>query len=214
MPEPVRDLLLGLEEDVRQVRLAPARDIRARGRSRARRRVALAAAGLALVAGVGGMSLVRLTGPPSQPAAPAPPPATASGSCPGLDLRLPDGPEQVAVRVFDGVGRIDAIGGRDDAVANDLRNRGFTQASAPGGGPGKTRPDAVATLRYGPRAVGKVGLLQAMLLNKADAQFDPGRTRADVDLVVGKGFQQFATPTELNQALVEAGEPTAPSECR
>ena len=216
MPRPVRDLLLDLEEDVRRVHLAPARAVRERGRSRARRRVVLAAAGLTLVAGLTGTALLRSpAAPPAQPA--APPPTTSSDRCPAADLSLPDGPERVAVRVLDGVGgTIDSIGGgRDDAVVNDLRNRGFTQATAAGNLPqGASAAETVTTLRYGPRAIGKAVLLQAMLENKAGTQFDPDRADAVVDLVVGRDFRQFATTTEVNQALVEAGEPTLPPECR
>ena len=208
MPRPVRDLLLDLDEDVRQVRLAPAGAVRERGRARARRRVVVAAAGLTLIAGIAGTGLLRLTAASPSPSQPA---TTAAGRCPDVDLRLPEGPEQVGVRVMNGTG----AGSVDRTVVTALRNRGFTQAVAAGSVPPGTVPaGTVGVLRYGPRAVGKVALVQAMLQNKADAQFDPRRSDAAVDLVIGEGFRQFATTTELNQALVEAGEPTLPPECR
>lgn len=207
MPRPVRDLLLDLEEDVHQVRLAPARAVRERGRTRTRRRVALTATGLTVVAGLAGMGLLRSAADSSLPPA-APQPTASSDRCAQADVRLPVRLDQVEVRVID----VDAD--RDEAVATDLRNRGFTTTAGGSEPAGTTRAEAVATLRYGPRAVGKAAVLQAMLLNKADTQFDPARADVVVDLVVGRDFRQLATPTEVNQALAEAGEPTLPPGCR
>jgi hypothetical protein len=202
MPRPVRELLLDLEEDVRQAPLAPAAAVRARGRTRSRRRTAVAATGLALVAAAAGTGVVRMTSHP----APVTPAATAD-PCAKLDLRLPDDPADIPVRVLDGA----SVDGLDRTVVQDLHKRRFTRAVA--AGEAAERTDAVAILQYGPGAVGKAAVVRAMLRNDVVMHFDPRRDGV-VELVVGDGFQRLGTTTEVNQALAEAGEPTAPPQCR
>ena len=65
-------------------------------------------------------------------------------------------------------------------------------------------------MRYGPEAVGSAWLLRAYFLNQADAQYDAKRKGVVVDVVIGSSFQQLATTTEVNQSLVELGEPELP----
>ncbi|MEV4703976.1 LytR C-terminal domain-containing protein [Actinoplanes sp. NPDC049316] len=198
-------MLLDLADDVRRAPLAPAAAIRARGRARARRRTTLAAAGLTLVAAGAGTVVVRTTGDRPSPGSP-PPAAAPADPCAGLDLRLPDDPSQVAVRVLDGA----ATAGLDRTVVRDLHERRFTKAVA--AGEAAERTDAVAILRYGPAAVGDAVVLRAMVRNRAVMQFDPSRDGV-VEMVIGDGFRELATSTQINQALVEAGEPAAPPEC-
>ncbi|MGA5301720.1 LytR C-terminal domain-containing protein [Nucisporomicrobium flavum] len=200
-------MLLDLAEDVRRAPLAPAAQIRARGRTRARRRTTLAATGLTLVAAGAGTAALRLAGDQPPPASSPPPAAAPADPCAGLDLSLPADPGDIRVRVLDGA----ATAGLDQSVVRDLRERRFTQAIAAGEAAGRT--DEVAILRYGPEAVGDAVVLRAMLRNQAVLQFDPERDGV-VELVVGDGFRRLATATETNQALVEAGKPTPPPECR
>ncbi|UQU65738.1 LytR C-terminal domain-containing protein [Couchioplanes caeruleus] len=200
-------MLLDLEEDVSRAPLAPAAQIRARGRTRARRRTALAATGLTLVAAGAGTAVLRFTGDQPPPTSSPPPAAAPADLCARLDLSLPDDPADIPVRVLDGA----ATAGLDRTVVQDLHKRRFTRAVA--AGEAAERTDAVAVLQYGPEAVGEAVVLRAMLRNEAVLHFDPQRDGV-VELVIGNGFRRFASVTEVNQALVEAGRPTAPPECR
>ena len=65
-------------------------------------------------------------------------------------------------------------------------------------------------LRYGPRAVGGAHLLRAYFLDDAATEFDPKRTDDVVDVVLGNGFQQLATTTEVNQSLADLGSAQLP----
>ncbi|MFF5179246.1 LytR C-terminal domain-containing protein [Micromonospora sp. NPDC000316] len=97
--------------------------------------------------------------------------------------------------------------GRAGAVADDFRNRKF-QVQKVGNAPKGI--DEVAVLRYGPKGVGSAHLLRAYFLNNADYQYDDKRTDDVVDVVLGNGFQQLATTTEVNQSLGDLGAPQAP----
>ncbi|MEU5904791.1 LytR C-terminal domain-containing protein [Micromonospora sp. NPDC047527] len=97
--------------------------------------------------------------------------------------------------------------GRAGAVADDFRNRKF-QVQKVGNAPKGI--DEVAVLRYGPKGVGSAHLLRAYFLNNADYQYDEKRTDDVVDVVLGNGFQQLATTTEVNQSLGDLGAPQAP----
>jgi hypothetical protein len=133
--------------------------------------------------------------------------ADFGGGCPDgsvmANVTLPDDPEQVTVRVYNGT----KTAGLADSVTNEFKNRRFkTQKPAEN----KKKVDGVAVMRYGPEAVGSAWLLRAYFLNQADVQYDAKRKGAVVDVVIGKGFQQLATTTEVNQSLVELGEPEVP----
>ncbi len=91
------------------------------------------------------------------------------------------------------------------SVANDFRNLKF-QVKKEGNAPKGV--DEVAVLRYGPKGVGSAHLLRAYFLNDAKRDYDPKRTDDTVDVVLGNGFRQLASPTEVNQSLVES--PVAP----
>lgn len=133
--------------------------------------------------------------------------AVAGGGCPDgsvlANVTLPNKPEQVTVKVYNGTD----TAGLADSVTNEFKNRQFkTQKPAEN----KKKFEGVAVMRYGPEAVGSAWLLRAYFLNQADAQYDPKRKGAIVDIVVGSEFQQLATTTEVNQSLVELGEPELP----
>jgi hypothetical protein len=40
--------------------------------------------------------------------------------------------------------------------------------------------------------------------------YNPKQKTAVIDIVIGNEFRQLATTTEVNQSLVEVGEPTLP----
>ena len=133
--------------------------------------------------------------------------AVAGGGCPDgsvmANVTLPEDPEDVTVKVYNGT----KTPGLADNVTNEFKNRRFkTQKPAEN----KKKFKGVAQLRYGPAAVGKAHLLKAYFLNQADVQYDAKRKGTVVDVVVGSNFQQLATTTEVNQSLVELGEPEVP----
>ena len=132
--------------------------------------------------------------------------SVAQGCPPGsvlADITLPDGPQGVTLRVFNGT----ATTGLAQTVSNDFANRGFkVQKPAEN----KKRYKGVAQLRYGPLAVGAAQLVKAYFLAQADPVYDAKRKGKVVDVVVGGKYQQLATTTEVNQSLVELGEPEVP----
>ncbi|KOX07399.1 hypothetical protein F4558_003805 [Micromonospora profundi] len=97
--------------------------------------------------------------------------------------------------------------GRAGTVADDFRNRKF-QVQKVGNAPKGI--DDVAVLQYGPKGVGSAHLLRAYFLDNAESKYDEKRTDDVVDVVLGNGFQQLATTTEVNQSLGDLGAPVAP----
>ncbi|MEU2611711.1 LytR C-terminal domain-containing protein [Micromonospora sp. NPDC007271] len=109
--------------------------------------------------------------------------------------------------------KINVLNGSDQPgvagnVADEFRNRKF-QVKKVGNAPKAV--DDVAVLRYGPKGVGSAHLLRAYFLDNADPQFDIKRTDDTVDVILGNGFQQLATTTEVNQSLGDLGSPVAPA---
>ncbi|MFC4145323.1 LytR C-terminal domain-containing protein [Micromonospora mangrovi] len=94
------------------------------------------------------------------------------------------------------------------SVADDFRNRKFQVKKE---GNASKGIDKVAVLRFGPKGVGSAHLLRAYFLDQADQQFDIKRKDDTVDVVLGNGFQQLATTTEVNQSLGDLGSPEAPA---
>ncbi|GAA0466385.1 hypothetical protein Aca07nite_77060 [Actinoplanes capillaceus] len=189
MSHPVPDRLRELADDVRDLEMKPAAEVRARGRARGRRQLAATAtAAAAVVAVSAGVAFAW----PRQDAAPIPPAGPAPFPC---ELALPDSPSDVRVRVS-GAG-----------IASELRERGFTVVG------GVVASEAATTLTYGPASIGRATLLRAVLLGEVTMRFDPARTDPAIDLVPGPDFDRLATATELNQNLVTVGVPTAPPRC-
>lgn len=120
------------------------------------------------------------------------------------DLRLPV-PEEVKLRVFNATDKADLA----KSVGEAFENRKF-QVVERAADPKAKRVDAVAVLRYGPKAVGAAWLVRAYFLNEAKTEFDINRTDDFVDVVIGTRFRQLATTTEKNQALGQVGNPILP----
>ena len=133
--------------------------------------------------------------------------AVAGDGCPDgaprANVTLPDDPDEVKVRVLNGTKEA----GKADKVTNDFKNRGFVMQKP---GESKSKFDRIAIIRYGPKAVGDAQLLKAYFLGKAKPQYIAKRTTDVVDIVIGAQYQQLATSTEVNQSLVELGEPEVP----
>ena len=131
--------------------------------------------------------------------------ATAE-SCPKgwplADVTLHE-PKDVKINVYNATDEAGLAG----SVADDFRNRKF-QVKKEGNAPKKV--DDVAVLVYGPKGVGSAHLLKAYFLNNAKPQFDIKRKDDSVDVILGNGFQQLATTTEVNQSLGDLGSPVAP----
>ncbi|WP_181445112.1 LytR C-terminal domain-containing protein [Micromonospora endophytica] len=92
-------------------------------------------------------------------------------------------------------------------VGDDFRNRDFQVKKVANE---KKQIDGVAVLRYGPKGVGSAHLLRAYFLGRAKLEYNPEREDDVVDVVIGNGFQQLATTTEVNQSLGDLGAPVAP----
>ncbi|PZW03629.1 LytR cell envelope-related transcriptional attenuator [Micromonospora phaseoli] len=92
-------------------------------------------------------------------------------------------------------------------VADDFRNRNFQVKKE---ATQKKQIDDVAVLRYGPKGVSSAHLLRAYFLDNAEYEYDVKREDDVVDVVLGGGFQQLATTTEVNQSLGDLGAPVAP----
>jgi hypothetical protein len=119
------------------------------------------------------------------------------------DVTLPDDSDQVTVKVYNGTNKPDLA----QSATNDFKIRGFkTQKPAES----KKKFTGVAELRYGPAAVGKAHLLKAYFLAQAKSTYDPKRKGDQVDVVLGSKYLELATQTEVNQSLVELGEPKVP----
>jgi hypothetical protein len=122
---------------------------------------------------------------------------------PTADIQLPDDPAEVTIRVFNGT----STPGLAESVTNEFKNRRFTTGKP---AENKTRFKDVAEIRYGPEAVGKAQLLRAYFLDQSKMAYNAKRKGAAIDIVIGSKFRQLATTTEVNQSLVEVGEPTLP----
>lgn len=201
MSRPVRDRLTDLATDVDQVRLAPAADVRARGRSRARRHRAGTVTALAALVVAAGFGVSTVAGRDRAPVVTAP--AAPSPACIPADLSLPDDPGEVTIQV---------VGGSDRAeqVADQLGDRGFAAGARFRIDPDPDSRGTVAVLRYGPRGIGHATLVRAFVTGDAVMKFVPGREDRTVDLVLGSDFRGLASTTQVNQKLVALGEPTRP----
>jgi hypothetical protein len=140
---------------------------------------------------------------------PRPPDLHLAGApqCPNglvpVNLDLPE-IDRISLNIYNGTERADLA----QEVAADLRMRRFTVIKI--GQARESYPD-VAMIRFGPKAVGAAWVMRAFFLNAADTEFDPGRDTDTVDIVLGDGFLQLATRTEVNQSIAANGRPQAPA---
>jgi LytR cell envelope-related transcriptional attenuator len=200
MSRPAHERLRDLENDVRDLRVLPAAEVRARGRRRGRRQMtALLAAG-AVVATTAGIAATDVLQRPGQS-------AVAVGDSPGVNcvLALPNSPGEVRIRVLDG----GAPAGLPGTTASQLRERQFVVLA------GATDGDVAgaAALRYGPAAIGAAAVVRALVHGDVVMRFVPDRSDATIDLTLGRAFTRLSTATETNQNLATEGEPSAPPQC-
>ncbi|MDG4792344.1 LytR C-terminal domain-containing protein [Micromonospora sp. WMMD1082] len=121
---------------------------------------------------------------------------------PRADVTLRDH-KDVRINVLNSTDRPGLAG----SVGDDFRNRDFQVQKEANE---KKKIDDVAVLRYGPKGVGSAHLLRAYFLGNAELEYNPEREDDIVDVVLGSGFQQLATTTEVNQSLGDLGAPVAP----
>ncbi|GIE95826.1 LytR C-terminal domain-containing protein [Paractinoplanes rishiriensis] len=197
MPRPVHERLRELETDVRDLPVAPAAAVRARGRTRGRRQMAAAVAATAVVAVTAGVAFLRPQGGTA--------PTAGTGHTLNCVVTLPDSFAEVHVRVLDG----GAPAGLVDTAVSELRARDVTVLT----GTINQEPEGPAALRYGPATIGAASLLRAVVTGDVTMTFDPELRGETVDLTLGPSFERLATTTEINQNLVELGRPSAPPQC-
>jgi hypothetical protein len=133
--------------------------------------------------------------------------AVAGEDCPAgspmADMTLPTDPAEVTVKVYNGT----TTAGLADTVTTEFKNRRFTVQKP---AESKTKYKDVAEIRFGPETVGKAQLLRAYFLAQSKMSYNAKRKGQVIDIIIGNKFRQLATTTEVNQSLVEVGEPTVP----
>lgn len=131
-------------------------------------------------------------------------------SCPAgkvpVVLTFPEKSEDIKINIINVTGS-PALASQ---VAEDFRSRKVTVLSEKNE-PAAKPLQAVAQLKYGPKAVGTAWLVRAYFLNSATLQFDVKRPDDTIDVVLGTQFKQLGTTTEVNQALAAAGHPRLPA---
>jgi hypothetical protein len=134
--------------------------------------------------------------------------AAATTQCPPgavpASLRLPERHE-VKLNIYNGTKQV----GLASKVGTDLKNREFKVGKMQST-PGNRIYDTIATIKFGPKAVGGAQLMNAYFLGEAVMTFDINRKDDVIDIFLGTQFQQLATSTEVNQSIAVLGEPVLP----
>lgn len=135
--------------------------------------------------------------------------ATATSSCGDGDVvanvTLAD-PSEIKINVFNATEQT----GLAARVGENFANRNFQVLNHDDDPQDVEVPD-VAVLRYGPQAVGAAHVLRAYFLNTAVTEFTIEREDDVVDVIIGNGFRQLATETEVRQSIAALGNPTPPA---
>lgn len=130
----------------------------------------------------------------------------AQAGCPAgwpvANVSLPQ-PKEVKLKVYNATNQ-PGLGGQ---VTEDFKNREFITEKPKDSA---KAVDGVATLRFGPKAVGGAHLLRGYFLDEAEVQYDAKRTNDVVDVIIGKHYAQLATTTEVKQSLSTLGRPSPP----
>jgi hypothetical protein len=118
------------------------------------------------------------------------------------NVALPD-VRDVKINVFNGTDQA----GLASSVAEAFENRDFQVIDS---ADSEAEEEAVAVLRYGPQTVGAAHVLRAYFLDEVRREFDIERDDDVVDVVIGTGFRQLATETEVRQSIAALGNPELP----
>jgi RNA polymerase sigma-70 factor (sigma-E family) len=176
------------------------------GRHRRRRQTLLAAVVVLLLVAV--TIVVRLAIPESDapPVQPPPQPSPRSSCSAAVNLKLPDSESDIRLRLYNGT----SVVGLEQAAATDLRSRKFVVVQAVPQTSTPLNTEVVAVVSFGPAGTGSAWIVRAYLGNRASIEFDPTRQDADVDLILGPSFRQFATLTEMREVIAGMGAPVSP----
>jgi hypothetical protein len=135
--------------------------------------------------------------------------SVAPESCPEgfvpADMSLGDASE-IKLNVYNGTGQA----GLATQVGENFANRGFEVLEREDAADSEVGDDDIAVLRYGPAAVGAAHVVQAYFLFRAESIFQIEREDDVVDIIIGSGFRQLATETEVRQAIAGSGNPDVP----
>ena len=102
------------------------------------------------------------------------------------------------------------VKGLELTVFVELGQRGFQMLSTTDRyGDGRRYPEA-AVIRYGPRTVGAGWLVSSYIRGQVRTEFDIHRSDDRVDVILGSAFENIRTPTEVDQAVAAAEQPTSP----
>jgi hypothetical protein len=128
-----------------------------------------------------------------------------------VNVDVPD-EEQVTVNVYNATERP----GLAEQISNELANRGFTANTMQGLPEGARYEEAApynlaGYIFFGPEGVGAAWLVSAYFLDgEYDPQFLEDKEGPEVDLILGNGFKQLTTQTEVNQRIADLGQPEPP----
>ena len=126
----------------------------------------------------------------------------ASGGIP-VDAALRE-PKDIRLKVTNASG----TEGLALTVFVELGQRGFQML---GTAEGTVAPvPQVAVIRYGPRTVGAAWLVKLYFDGDVTTEYDARRGDDIVEIVLGQGYTQIRTITEVNQAVAAADPPTMP----
>lgn len=135
-------------------------------------------------------------------------PVGSTAVCPpGLvpvNLRLPP-PGEINVSVFNATNRDNLA----RSVGTQLTNRGLHVVQT-GNYSGELDQADVTVLRFGPAAYGAAWVLRSYVHDEVHSDFDINRPGDTVDLVLGNGFRELASPTEVNRLIARLGPPQPP----
>ena len=138
---------------------------------------------------------------------PSPTPTQSRTSCAGggipVDAALRE-PKDIRLKVTNASG----TEGLALTVFVELGRRGFQML---GTAEGTVAPvPQVAVIRFGPRTVGAAWLVKLYFDGDVTTEYDARRSDDIVEIVLGQGFTQLRTITEVNQAVAAADPPTMP----
>lgn len=126
-----------------------------------------------------------------------------------VNIAVPKQPD-VTLNIFNATQRA----GLAEQITAEFSNRGFVANTATDPPPPLEEGtyELAGYLVYGPEGVGAAWLVSAYFLDKQyHGRFDEEREGPEVDVILGEGFQQLATTTEVNQAIAANGRPRLPA---
>jgi hypothetical protein len=136
--------------------------------------------------------------------------ASYSSGCPAGSVPIQTRPlpneDKIKINVYNGTTRVGLAG----QVADDFRSRKFNVGKV-GDLKAKYKGNAPAQLVYGPKEVAAAAtVVNAYFLGQAELKFEVKREDQVIDVILGPKYQSLGTPTDVNQALAQLGNPSPP----